>query len=289
MSFRRLNLRQHIPGLTILFLITATTSFYALGDTLLVGFLAGEEAAGLYTASIKINKIVIPLIVSLGIVLTPRIAQSLNNKDLHEASLLAGKSFSFICLAGIPVSLGLFAFAPEIMVLFSGSGFATAIPAMQITALLPLVIGLGHLFGLQLLVSGGHEKQYLWATLFGLALSLLLNFTLIPIWQERGAAVANISTEILVTLLSLWFAGRYFTLGLKWGVAVKTLVLCLSFIPLAFWLREWIPGTVLRLGIGVGLSVFIYLIAELMIIRPPFIKELISVANARFFHSGNEA
>jgi len=282
-SFKRLNLKRHFQGLGILFLITATVSVYAVGDTVLLGYLAGEESAGLYTASIKINKLVIPLIASLGVVLIPRITQALNSGNRTSVQELSEKSFAFICLIGIPVSFGLYAFAPEIMVLFSGAGFADAIPAMQITAALPFIIGLGHLFGLQLLIPGGYEKKYLIATFFGMITSLVLNFSLISAYRQNGAAVANMTSEIIVTMISIWFVRKYVSIKVNWTLVLTSTICCLIFIPMAWLLRYILKPPVWCLGAGVVSAVLIYGFMQVVLFRESYSRALLNSLSGYLF------
>ena len=274
-SFRGVALRSHFSGLGILFLITLMVSIYTVADTLLVGYLAGERAAGLYTAAIRINKILIPFIVALGTVLIPEITRSIDRNHEGRLRKLAGRSFAYLCLVGIPVSMLLFAFAPEIMRIFSGAGFDDAVPAMRISALLPAMIGLGHLFGLQLLVSGGHEKKYLVAVTAGMVVSLILNFWLIPRMQEAGAAVAVTATEAVVTTICILFVFRIFKLSLSWSLAVTTLLVSLVFIPIAWLLRDWMTAPVWILVIGVLASGAWFAGMQRLVIREPHLQELI--------------
>ncbi|TSA32153.1 MAG: hypothetical protein D4R64_16640, partial [Porphyromonadaceae bacterium] len=116
--FRNLDLKRHIPALLVLFSTTLTISFYTVVDVLLVGFLADDREVGLYSAAIKLNKMVIPIIGSLATVLIPGISRSIVDQDNSSLNKLMDSSFAFICLLGIPVSAGLLIFAPEIMHVF---------------------------------------------------------------------------------------------------------------------------------------------------------------------------
>jgi O-antigen/teichoic acid export membrane protein len=186
---------------------------------------------------------------------------------------LTERSFAYICLLGIPISAGLLVFAPEIMILFSGAGFEGAVPAMQISAALAILIGLGHLFGLQLLIPGGYEKKYLLATLAGMAVSLTINLLLIPVWKERGAALAMVISEVMVTGVSFWFVNRIFSLRFNWTPILKSLATCLVFIPVALLLRETIDGLLLRLIIAVLACAGLYFLIQVAVFRDRHLRE----------------
>ncbi len=277
LRLRDLDLRKHRSGLSILFAITLTISLYAVADTLVLRFLSDNEAVGYYTAAIRINKIMIPVIASLGVVLIPKITRSLASGDGSELKNLVEHSFAYICLLAVPLSAGLLIFAPEIMVVFSGSGFTDAIPAMQITSALALIIGFGHLFALQILIPGGHERKYLYATLCGVAISLIINLLLTPLFQEKGAAVAIIFAELAVTTLSFYYVKELHGLNFNWILVLKSMVSCLVFIPVAIGLRDLISESWIRLIIAVVASAGLYFLIQITIFREKQVREVASL------------
>ena len=272
-SFRNLELRKHASGLTVLFLITLAISVYTLADVLILRIFTDNQSVGFYTAAIKINKILIPVVTTLGVVLMPQVTQCLAAGDRTTLRTLTDRSFSYICLLGIPISAGLLVFAPEIMILFSGAGFEGAIPAMQISAALAILIGLGHLFGLQVLVPGGYEKKYLLATLAGMVVSLTINLLLIPVWKEQGAALAMVISEVMVTGVSFWFVNRIFSLRFNWTLILKSVAACLIFIPVALLLREIIDGLLLRLIIALLACSGLYFLIQVALFRDRHMRE----------------
>lgn len=276
-SFRlyELNFKRHIPALLTLLGTSISISIYSVIDTLLLGFLAGDIAVGYYSAAVKINKIAIPVVTVLGTVLIPQITQCLENNDREHLDQLLNKSFSFICLIGIPMAFGLFLFAQEFISSISGSGFAAATLTMKITAPLALVVGYAHLFGFQLLIPAGLERKYLVATTVGMTLSILLNFLLIGSMKDKGAAIATISSEILVTVLSGYFAYKYIKMDLDWSMAVKALFSCLFFIPIAWLLRRQFDETIIRLIIAIPFAALVYFLIQTIAFKNPLMKEAI--------------
>jgi len=280
--FRNLDLKRHLPALLLIFSTTLTISVYTVVDVLLVGFLADDEAVGLYTTAVKLNKMLIPIIFSLATVLIPGISRTIADKDTISLMKLMDRSFAFICLLGIPVSAGLLVFAPEFLYVFTGPQYSGAIPAMQITASLSFILGLGNLFGLQLLIPGGFRKQYLIATLFGVGISLVLNIILIGPFRETGAAVAMMAAETAVTLVTWYYVRKNFTLSFNWMLALKSIGTCLLFLPVAWILRSWDTTPLIRLIFAVGLCAGSYFIVQLFIFREKHINDLYKDFLCRF-------
>ncbi len=276
--FIRLNLKRHYGPLLILFVSSLTISVYTLGDTLLLGFLTNDKAVGLYTAAKKLTIIVIPLITSLGTVLIPRLTKSIDVQNTRETGVRMEQSFSFICLFGIPVTMGLIVFAPEIMRVFTGTGFMGAVLTLQLMAPVIFLVGLGHLFGMQLLIPGGFEKQYLTATLIGMGISLFLNLLLIRIFQDKGAAVTLLITEGIVSFTAYFFVTKKMNFHVHWPVAVKALAASLLFIPVALFMRSTGLSLTLELFVAILISAALYFIVQIFLFKETLLKAIISSA-----------
>jgi O-antigen/teichoic acid export membrane protein len=273
LKFKQLDLKKHLPVLITLFSTSLAISIYTLIDTLLLGFLADNRAVGFYTAAIKITKIAIPLVASLGTVLIPRITQSIDINDGKLTQRLTDKSFSFICLMGIPISFGLFIYSPEILMVFSGNQFMDAIPTMQIASPLVFLIGLGSIFGSQLLIPSGNEKGYLIATVFGLVISLVLNLTLIGIFKDKGTAFATVMSELVVSFTSFYYVNKRMKLNFNWKLAFNALVASLIFIPVALVVRYFEANYFIRLGIEVIVCAGLYFMVQIFIFKEVLIRE----------------
>jgi O-antigen/teichoic acid export membrane protein len=266
-SLKGVKIKEHLPALFILFSTSLSTSIYTVMDTLFLGFLTDDSAVGYYTAAIKINKIAIPVIVSLGVVLIPQIAKSIASKDFGLTQSLISKSFAFVCLIGVPVCFGMYIFAPEIMYVFSGPEFGPAITTMQIASPLVFLIGLGHIFGLQILVPGNHQKYYLYATIWGMLISLVLNLFLIKLFKERGAALATVIGEIVVSFVSYYFVVSKLKYVFDWWLIVKAIASCLIFLPIVMLVRHFYSQDLVVLFVGAGCSFIVYFMFQLFVFK----------------------
>ena len=272
LRFKQLDFKEHLPILFILFSTSIAISIYTLIDTLLLRFLADNRAVGFYTAAIKITKLGIPLVAALGTVLIPRISQSIASYNTALTQSLTDKSFSFICLFGIPISFGLFIYAREIMMVFSGKEFMEAVLTMQIAAPLVFLIGLGSIFGMQLLIPSGNERGYLVATVFGLVVSLVLNLTLISEFRDKGTAIATVVSEMVVSGVAFYYVKRKMGLRFDWFLVIKALVACLIFIPVAIVVRGVVGNEFVRLGVGVVMCVSLYFLIQIYVFKEVLVR-----------------
>jgi O-antigen/teichoic acid export membrane protein len=272
-QLHKLELKKHLPTLMMLFSTGISTSIYTLMDTLILGFLTDNRTVGFYTAAIKINKIAIPLIIALGVVLMPQVAKSMADKNEELTSQLLRKSFNFVCLMGIPMAFGLYAVAPEMMYVFSGPEFSPAILTMQISSPLVFLIGLGHIFGLQILVQSNNHKLYLYSTFCGVGISLFLNFLFIVMFKDKGAALATVCGEIVVSSVAYYYVVKRLKYNFDWSLALKAALPSLAFIPIALIFRLVIPQPLLALLLTAFVSSGVYFAIQLFVYRNPMCVE----------------
>ncbi len=276
LQFHLKGLSKHYRALLILYISSLTISIYTLGDTLLLGFLTDNKAVGFYTAAKKLIIITIPIITSLGTVLIPQLTKSIDTKNHRETHLRIRQSFAFISLLGIPVSIGLIVFAPEIMRVFSGPDFTGAILTLQLTAPVIFLVGLGHLFGMQMLIPGGYEKQYLTATVWGMVISLTLNLLLIHTFRDKGAAITLLITEGLVSFVSYYYVVKKMQFKIDWKPAGNAFLTSLIFIPPAIILRTMHLPLISGLTAAISISAILYLLLQYYLFKEPVLMEIVN-------------
>jgi len=270
-----LKLKRHLSPLFFIFSTTMAASMYTYLDTVLLGFLSNNNAVGLYTASVKLTKIAIPFITAASFVLIPKFAIHTQQDNKQAQQDLLQKSWHYIVFFSIPISFGLLINAQEFILVFSGNKFNNAKYAMQIMSFLPFVIGLGYFFAFQVLVPMGKNKEMLYSVLVGMGVSLIMNFLFIPLWQEKGAALANIITEIVVTAIYLFFIKKYFTFKFNWNLIAKSVVSCVLFYPIVIVVRQMYLDSIVVLIISIIGSAITYFGIQYILFKDSFLLDII--------------
>jgi O-antigen/teichoic acid export membrane protein len=170
-------------------------SMYVFLDSVLLGYLAGNAAVGLYTTATRVVRIPIAMMQSLGAVIIPRFSYYLKKGMLEEQRAMARKSISFIYLTTFPMVGALLVLSPGIVRLISGPGFLEAVPAMRIAVPLIALMGFTNFLGLQVIFPNGGEGKLLMTTLVGASIDLALNLLLIPRYGYIGTAIALVAAE----------------------------------------------------------------------------------------------
>lgn len=277
---RKISLKKHIKPLIYIFSTVAAISVYAFLDTVILGFLKGYTDVGYYTAASKINKITIPVLTSLGTVLIPQISQAFKSKNMDEVQRLAKYSFDFVIFLGIPMTCGLIALAPELIIMFSGEDFSNAILPMQIFAPVVLIIGLSNVWAIQILTPAGRDRQVTTSVAIGVVVSLVLNFALIPHFAYLGAAVANVLSELAVMCGFAYFSSFVIQRLFDYKLIIKTTLISLTFIPITYFLRHFLISNHLIICLlAVPLCGVVYSTVQYFVVKNELM--IIQIANLR--------
>jgi len=194
---------SHLRPTLVLFIPVIAVSIYKIIDRIMLGFMSNDTELGYFESSEKIIQIPIAFVVSLGIVMLPRMTMVMTKKDeimeknyLNNSSNFAILLSSFLCFLIISVS--------DIFVpLFYGNGFEKCVDLYMI--LLPgcIFLALSNVVRTQYLIPKHLDSIYVKAVVIGAFVNVLLNILLIPKYASIGVAISTLLTEIAVCLYQL--------------------------------------------------------------------------------------
>ena len=281
LDFINLDFKRHIQPLIFIFSASIAASIYTVLDTVILGFLSDEKAVGLYTAAVKLIKITLPFVTSMGVILIPSISNHIANNKLDDAKILLKKSYDFWVFFSIPVALGLALLAPEFIFVFSGSKFLSATLSMQILSLLPILIGLGHFLSFQILIPFGKNKELFYAMLAGVFVCLISNLILVPYLREKGASIANVITELIVTVLYLYFIRKFFKVNFNLKLIFQSVISAVPFILIIFLFRNSLIGPIYVLVFSVLACSLFYILIQILLFKNSFVLNFIKTIQAQ--------
>jgi len=170
-------------------------------DIFMLGLWKTPEDIGIYSAAQRLFQFML-IIPSMIATATLPLMSRLANQDNEKFKTVLEKTFSIIMVIGLPIAFGGFILANQIIPLAFGMQYVGAIPVFQI-----LMIMLLASFPLLLLTSSvfvyNEQKKLVLANVFGVLSNVLLNFWLIPILGVMGAAIATLTSTIIVTYV-IW-------------------------------------------------------------------------------------
>jgi O-antigen/teichoic acid export membrane protein len=186
---------RHFRPLMFLTASLWMVSMYTFLDSVYLGFMADERSVGLYAVGMKINRMLITLIASIGAVLTPRISYYIEQQMHENYEAIIKRSFRLIVLLAVPVGALVFILAPQIVSLIAGDKFSQAIITLRIgTPLIPIV-ALANWLNVCLMVPNRRDREIFISSVCAAAVSVAMNIMLVPLLRYNGTAIASIAAE----------------------------------------------------------------------------------------------
>jgi len=165
-------------------------------DTIMLGFMKGDEVVGWYNAAYKIIFFILPFSGLLIQSIFPLISKYYK-ESREKLSLLVNTSAKILTAVAIPLGIGGTILAKPIMNLIYGPQYQNGVIAFQILIWTVAVIFVCVNFGNSLMACDG-ERKYAVGVSVGAGTNIILNFLLIPRFSLVGAAIATFATEVVV-------------------------------------------------------------------------------------------
>lgn len=188
-----------------LFGFRAATGLFATGSVLLGGALLATPALAAFGAADRLVRAAIGTLHPLSQVVMPRVAAQRASGASADA-LIAG---SLRVTGGLGLLIGLVTFfaAPVIVAVLLGPGYEAAIPLLRALALLPPLVAVNTVLGVQWAIPFGRDRAFLGAVLVSGTINLALALPLAPRYGAMGLIAALVGAEAIQTLLLLRIKG----------------------------------------------------------------------------------
>lgn len=265
LSFTGLRCSRHLKSLFILLCSSIAIELYTLLDTTMLGIWCEDNVVGYYTNSIKLVRIVVILIAAIGGVLLPRISYYIECGRFEECNKLISTITQIIFLFAVPLGIGLFLLADDVVWVMFGETFMPAVLTVRIATILIYVLGFSNLFGTQVLLSFSQEKKLLICTCSGAISNIAMNSILIPFYQHNGAVVASVVSESIVTLLTIWFVKKYIVLDISLKYYAKVIFSGFIMGAVVFLCHSLIRIPILAIGLSVLIGACVYFIVNIIL------------------------
>jgi O-antigen/teichoic acid export membrane protein len=195
--------------------IGATTIYYNC-DAIILGYVSGDKAVGLYTSAYKLMLVafVIPATIQ-----SVYMAVFSKVHDSHEEAKRVTNEFStLLAWTGWPIAALGWACGSHLAILMYGDSFAESGAYLE---WLCLDIGFAFMNNAiaSPLLAWGYQKTVFKITALAAVLNLVANLILIPRYGAWGAVVTTIGAEAAVFVLAVLARKR---IGLGWSGASKT-------------------------------------------------------------------
>jgi len=163
-------------------------------DIIILTIYEGFESIAYYSVAVKLATATALALMSVNIVIAPKIAEIYSTNDFNKLNKLINDSARIIFIISVPILIILFIFSDFVLSLF-GENYVLAREAL-------LLLLAGQFFsslcgpGAIYLNMTGKQKKLNTILILGLVINIILNLVLIPIYGIEGAAAATLISMI---------------------------------------------------------------------------------------------
>jgi PST family polysaccharide transporter len=197
-SFRERATKHIIDGWHVFISMIAINLFTA-SNTIILGLFTNNTIVGYYASGEKIVKAIQGLLTPVAQTVYPYI-NSLAAKSKEAAFTFIKKILLLICSITLLVSATLFLSADFMVPLILGHEYTNSIIVVKILSLLPFMVGLSNLFGIQTMLTFNMKKEYSKIYISAGLLNIALALTLVPFLKYIGTGICVIVTEIIIVI-----------------------------------------------------------------------------------------
>lgn len=221
---RNLQPKKHIRPILYMFSSLLAVNVYTNLDSVMLGFISGDEAVGLYAVASKVKWLLLMLITSGSSVLLPRLSLYVCNNNSKKYNKILKDSTSIILLIAIPMSMYFIFAAEDSIILLGGDKFIPATLCMQILMPILCISGFSNITGNQILLPLNKEKYFMYAVTCGAIANLLLNLILMPIYGIVGAAIATLLAEFCQMSIQFYYSKEYLKDNIDYDSVLKIVI-----------------------------------------------------------------
>ncbi len=195
--------RKLINDSWVLIFTGLCTMVYIRGDQVLIAQMAGDAAAGIYSAAVRISELWLFIPATILVSFFPSIAAS-KEVDKKQYIIKLQRLFDIITIISVSVALPVSLLSPIIISLLYGPQYQAAAAVLSIhiwsaTFLILMVASARYL------IIENLQKHLFFRSLFGALLNVVLNVVLIPLYGPVGAAIATFVSYGLATFSTFYF------------------------------------------------------------------------------------
>ena len=259
-KYVKLNLARHMKSIIYLVVVNLAIEIYSMVDITMLGVMCPKEIVTYYSYGMKIQKILLQIVNTFTIVLVPRISLYYKENRKDEFNRLLTKTLNVILIVSIPIVVGAFFLGNPLIVKLYGESYIRSGEVLKILTLAVCISPIGYLLGSRIMLVVGKENKMIYAVGMGAIVNLIGNFFTIPIFNEMGAAVSSILSEIVVAVIYIVISHDYFNLNKQKikKTVIKIIIATFIMAMFLFWMRLFNNNSIVFILIQVVVAILLY-------------------------------
>lgn len=254
----KMHWNKHIKAIAILFVNSIAVIIYMNSDITMLGFFTTDKSVGIYTVSSKIYSMIKTLINAIIMVTIPRFSYYIANDKKEEYKNSLFEIFNILFIIIYPCLLGMFLEAKKILYLVAGTGYLEGENVVRILSIALIFAVYACFFSYSVLIPNRLEKYFLIATIIAAIVNIILNFYFIPLWDMNGAAITTLIAEILVCLISAYYAHKNAQVDFVSKDLISVLISGIGIVLICSIIDNLIDNYIIALICDIFASVIVY-------------------------------
>lgn len=250
---------SNFKGCLILFIPVLAYGIYRVMDKTMIGSLSTVIELGYYENAEKIINIPIAVITALGTVMLPRMSYIFkNNNENYKKQIY--ESMKLGLLLSTIMALGLILTADDIALVLFGNEFLVSGTIIKLLTLTIIVSSWANIIRTQFLIPIGADKIYIYSTIGGAVINLVLNLIFIKPFGARGACIGTIAAESYVMLYQTIKTRNKLEIKKYTNLMIKYLIINTSIILVSYCFTFFIKKAYVRLIFKILLTIILFLV-----------------------------
>lgn len=183
-----------------LFISTLAISLYTTSNRFILGLLVSSATLGYYAVAEDITRALQGLVSPISQAIYPYFSR-IQRDDRERARYELRKMLVFMGALTFILSVALALLAPVIVGILAGPAYSESIPLLQVLVFIVFAVGVNNILGVQGLVSFGYKEKFTRIVIFAGVVHIGLLLGLVMLLGSMGAAVAVVTTEIIIGII----------------------------------------------------------------------------------------
>lgn len=213
-------------------------------DSILLSLIKDQQEVGIYAVAMRVLEAVsvIPLFFMNSVL--PVLTKSIKDNLVEKTKTIIKYSFDFMFGLGVPILIGTLTLAYPLIYIVSSSEFLSRLNegfygsdiALQILMFAMVIQFLSTVF-MFLLLALDKQTKILWINLSAVIFNIIGNLLIIHYYSFRGSAFISILSALLILILSVKYAYKYFKFHISISAPIKMVISALIMGALVYFLQ----------------------------------------------------
>jgi O-antigen/teichoic acid export membrane protein len=268
-TFFRAILKQSFPFA----LLTLLMSIYGRIDSVMLERILpnGAYQSGIFASAFRLLDALINIALLFAVILLPLFSKMLKNKE--DLVPIIKSAFTILFFFTVTSTLLLFVYREQVISLMYPNITGESVRVFSILILCLIPWSMTYIFG-TLLTANGSLRLLNITSVIAIVVNITINFTLIPILEARGAAIASLATQTSIAVMQFIIAFRLLKIPFSTIPYIKCLLYLTLLIVSIYFAKIYLPfGVIINLITCSGIA-FIWAFAT-KLIPLKFIREML--------------